>query len=46
MGWPPDSEDYHAFIRVPEKEDTYRLAAHLGLALFDGDNQSQVTAEH
>ena len=46
MRWAPGSDDYRAFIRLPGKQDTYRLATHLGLALFDYDNQSQIAAEH
>jgi hypothetical protein len=44
MGWPPDSEDHRAFIENARVQDLSRLAAHLGLMVFDRDNQSEITA--
>lgn len=35
MGWPPESEDWSAFIEAPDGPDMYRLIEHLGLEWFD-----------
>lgn len=35
FGWPPESEDWKAFIEGPGDEDVLRLCEHLGLEVFD-----------
>lgn len=43
MGWPPGSEDHGAFIRPVGTQNILRLAAHLGLTVFDRDNATELT---
>jgi hypothetical protein len=45
MGWPPGSEDYDAFIPLIGTQNMRRLAAHLGLTMFDSDNATELTDE-
>jgi hypothetical protein len=45
MGWQPGSEDHGAFIQLVGRQNIHRLAAHLGLTVFDGDNAAEFTYE-
>ena len=44
MGWPPESEDWQAFIPAPEGADTLRLIDHLGLEHVDPRSGQSGTA--